>query len=281
MHGSMSYMEKPRDDIRKWMPDAKSVLMCAFPYPAARRGLGPARVARYAAGPDYHLHLRERLGEIRDWAMAQESRAVVFIDTSPILERMYARLAGVGWVGKNAMIVSPKLGSYFLLGGVALDRELPPDEPLLDHCGTCNRCIPACPTDAFPKEKVVDATKCISYLTLEHRGPIPESLREGVGTWVAGCDLCQEVCPWNRFAPPGDPPLDTDLELEPLVTQERFRELKKTPLGRIRRRRLLRNALLAMGNARDKKHAEAVRAYVDDPDPVIAEQARWSLSRLV
>lgn len=293
-HASMAYMARnaeSRHDVRAWYPEAKTVLMCAFSYsdgsgPAPEPGRG--RVARYAALPDYHEDLKARMRAILDWfkEAAPGADGRVFADTSPILERLYARYAGLGWIGKSAMLLSPKKGSYLLLAGAALSLELPADEPQLDHCGTCRRCLDACPTDAFPRERVLDANKCISYYTIEHKGAIPEGFRAGVGDWVLGCDVCQEVCPWNRFAErgaafpePSGQSLDL-VELAGLDNREFKRRFAGTPLERPRRKGLVRNALLAMGNAPEERFRPALEGAAAGEDPVLAEQARWSLARL-
>jgi epoxyqueuosine reductase len=210
MNGEMDYMARnteSRRDIRAWMPDAKSVLICGFSYaepgarPAPKEGHG--RLARYAVRSDYHPILRGRMNEVGAWlaSAVPGARGVAFCDMSPILERSYAAAAGLGWQGKNTMLLGRDIGSYFLLAGLALNIELPADPAQPDHCGSCTRCLDACPTDAFPKEHVLDASKCIAYFTIESKHAIPEPFREGVGDWVYGCDICQEVCPWNAAAP--------------------------------------------------------------------------------
>ncbi|HXT00724.1 MAG TPA: tRNA epoxyqueuosine(34) reductase QueG [Elusimicrobiota bacterium] len=294
MHGGMDYMARnagSRRDIRAWMPDAKSVLMCGFSYgdpgfkSASKPGHG--RLARYAVRPDYHGLLRDRMGALRDWLAAAVPgvHAVPFCDMSPILERSYARAAGLGWQGKNAMMISAGLGSYFLLAGLAIDRELPSDAPEADHCGTCRLCLDACPTDAFPRERVLDASKCIAYFTIEHKGPIPEGFRAGVGDWVYGCDVCQEVCPWNRFEAPAralpPPRIAAEQPLEDLAAAPDLRSrFKGLPAARAMRRKMTRNALLAMGNSGDPRHRPTLERFAAGPDETLAEQARWSLARL-
>lgn len=294
MQGTMDYMARnteSREDIARWYPEAKSVLICGFSYSdngprRAKDGFG--RVARYAGLPDYHPELKGRMQGILDWLKTREPSADgrVFVDTSPLLERLYARYAGTGWVGKNTMIISPELGSYFFLAGLALNLDLPADAPVTDHCGSCTRCLDACPTDAFPRARVLDAGRCIAYFTIEHRGAIPENFREGIGDWVMGCDVCQEVCPWNRFSKPGsvfqsaialEQPLD---ELASLSDAEFKARFGKTPLSRAKRRGIARNALLAMGNARNERYRPLLERFSKDQDPVIAEQAAWGLARL-
>ena len=296
MHGEMAYMADNTDsrrDIRAWMPDARSVLMCGFSYgdasskPASKPGHG--RLARYAVRADYHDILRKRMNEVRDWltSAVPGARGVAFCDMSPILERSYARAAGLGWQGKNTMMIGPRLGSYFLLAGLAMNLDLPADSAEPDHCGSCRKCLDACPTDAFPSEHVLDASKCIAYFTIESKGAIPENYRAGVGDWVYGCDICQEVCPWNRFeaAPRALPAakVATELPLEELAgpASEGVRKrLKGLPVARAVRKRLTRNALLAMGNSGLARYRPILELYAADADPVLAEQARWSLARL-
>lgn len=296
MHGEMDYLARnaeSRRDIRAWMPEARSVLMCGFSYgdPGSRPGPkeGRGRVARYAVRPDYHDLLRARMNRVRDWLKKEVpgSHAVAFSDMSPLLERSYARAAGLGWQGKNAMLIGPRLGSYFLLAGLAMSADVPADSGAPDHCGTCTRCLDACPTDAFPRERVLDARKCVAYFTIETKGPIPEGFRAGVGDWVYGCDVCQDVCPWNRFEaparalPPAKAPTEIPLEelAGPKAAGLRAR-LKGLPVARAVRRRLTRNALLAMGNSGRERFRPILESYAAGEDPLLAEQARWSLTRL-
>lgn len=297
MHGEMDYLARapePRRDIRAWMPQARSVLMCGFSYgdpgaprPASREGHG--RLARYAARADYHELLRARMEAVGAWLTdaVPGSRSVAFCDMSPLLERSYARAAGLGWQGKNAMMIGPRLGSYFLLAGLATSVELPADAPEPDHCGSCRRCLEACPTDAFPRERVLDASRCIAYFNIELKGPVPEGFRGAVGDWVYGCDVCQEVCPWNRFEAPARalpaPRLPTEIPLEELAgpgSAGLRARLKGTPAARAVRRRMTRNALLAMGNSGDSRHRPELERHARGPDEMLAEQARWSLEAI-
>ncbi len=258
----MAYMAKnpkTRADIRLWWPQARSVLICAFDYSANKKAplpQGHGRVARYAGERDYHLVLREKMETLSLQLKTLEPSAdsKVFVDTSPILERLYGHFAGLGWIGKNTMLLSEK-GSYFFLSGMAMNLELPPDEPETDHCGSCRRCLEACPTGAFPQERVMDAGKCISYWTIEHKGEIPQEKHSGMGEWVFGCDVCQEVCPFNRFASFGRTFKTPGYESLPLkeITQWTDSEFKsrfsKTALARTKRAGLLRNARIALKNA--------------------------------
>jgi epoxyqueuosine reductase len=248
------------------------------------------RVARYAAGPDYHRFLWDRLNLLADWlaAAAPGSVSKAVADTAPLLERDFARRAGLGWVGKNTMLIHPKRGSFFFLGALLTSVELPPDEPFTgSHCGTCTACLTACPTAAFPAPHVLDATRCISYLTIELRGPVPAELREPMGDWLWGCDVCQDVCPWNRKAggPPAFPHDPGLARLDPIellgLDEAAFRErFKKTALWRNRRPGLLRNAALVLGNVGDARSLPALeRAAATEADP-IREAALWAIGRI-
>jgi len=209
--GTMGYLRRhveSRMDVRAWVPSAKSVIVVALSYrqPAPPRpdDAPRGRVAMYAWGKDYHLVVREMLeglvARVRQ-ALAEPFEARICVDTSAIIERELAAMAGIGWIGKNTMVLHQDLGSFFFLGEIVTDLELVPDAPQPDHCGTCTRCLEACPTQAFPQPYVMDARLCISYLTIEHRGDIEPALAEKMGDWVFGCDICQEVCPYNREAP--------------------------------------------------------------------------------
>lgn len=293
MHGEMGYMARAPEDrpfIDRWFPAARSVVVCAFSYhdgnppppPDPARG----RLARYALPPDYHDELKGRMKSLLGFykESVPGAKGKVFVDTSPVLERLYARYAGVGWVGKNAMLLSRSIGSFFLIAGMAVDAELDCDEPVPEHCGTCRRCLDACPTDAFPAPRVLDASRCVAYFTVELRGnPIPEPFRRGHGDWLFGCDVCQDVCPWNKFSLRSrvfEPRLPAGLDLAELaaLSPEQFSErFKGTPLHRTGWHAVTRNALLAMGNSRDPRHRATLERFAAHPDPVLGEQARWSL----
>ncbi len=295
MQAGMGYMENNRPgrgDVRSWYPEARSVLLLGFSYGQEEKELpeekGMGVLARYSVLPDYHDELKKRLNEILNWVKEREpgTEGKVFVDSSPLLERLMARYAGLGWIGKNTMLISPQMGSYFFIAGIAFNIELTSDKSETDHCGTCRKCIEACPTDAFPQERVLDASKCIAYYTIEHRGAIPEAVRPGIGDHVLGCDICQEVCPWNRFSEPSrvfKPVENRRLPLEELAALDgpAFRKrFGATPVERARRRGLVRNALLAMGNSGDPRHLKTLEARASDPDPILAEQASWSMGRL-
>jgi epoxyqueuosine reductase len=248
-----------------------------------------SRIAAYAQGPEYHRFIWDRMNDLAAWLEAEVpgSRAHAVADTAPLLERDFARRAGLGWIGKNTLLIHPQRGSYFFLGALLTDLELRPDAPFeKSHCGTCTACLDACPTQAFPQPHVLDATKCISYLTIELRTPIPEELREPMGNWLWGCDVCQDVCPWNRKAPAAVVfPHDASLEsLDPVellgMDKAAFRSrFKKTSLWRNRRSGLLRNAAIVLGNTGDAAALPALRRALTD-DPLIADAAAWAIARI-
>ena len=259
--GDMSYLERGREarlDPARLLPGWRSVVAVALNY--APRGDDPAwrGVARYARGRDYHHVIRPRLHALKDTlrsAGGPEVRSRASVDTSAVLERSLAASAGLGWIGKNTNLIAPGLGSYFFIGIVLTTAELTPDATVPDRCGTCTACLDACPTGAFVAPYTLDARRCVSYLTIEHRGEIDESLRAGIGEWLFGCDVCQEVCPWNRHAPPAvDPALAASAPPGPpetLVTmsEEAFRErFRGSALKRARRAGLARNARIVLGN---------------------------------
>jgi epoxyqueuosine reductase len=299
--GRMDYLERhaaARRHPAAVLPEVRSVLMVGMNYfpPNAASDQAPqpgeGRVARYARGADYHDVLRRRLNALLDWVQTEvpgcRGRGVV--DTAPLLERDFARRAGLGWFGKNTMLLNRRLGSYFFLGALLLDRELRPDPPHESaHCGRCTACLDACPTEAFPEPGVLDARRCISYLTIELKGPVPVELRAGMGDWLFGCDVCQEVCPWNRKAPPGaEPAFRPRSDLEPVdliellgLSEEAFRQrFRGTALARPRRRGLLRNAALVLGNQGDPAALPALRRALDDQEPLVREAARWAIAQI-
>ena len=307
--GEMTYMHRHAEARRhpgSIVPEVRSVVMVGMNYcppsaaesalqPEADPGSPPALtgiVARYARGADYHDVLRERLNALLTWVQREvpgcRGRGVV--DTAPLLERDFARRAGLGWFGKNTMLLNKRLGSYFFLGALLLDLALTPDPPhVAAHCGTCTACLDACPTDAFPEPGRLDARRCISYLTIELKGSIPEELRPGLGDWLFGCDVCQEVCPWNRKAPSSREPAfaprpDLEavelLELLGLSEEEFRRRFRGTALMRSKRRGLLRNAALILGNRGDVRALPALRKALGDPEPLIREAAAWAIARV-
>jgi len=295
--GDMGYMARDpdrRSDPARYDPGAKSVVCVAQNYytgPRPETGASDGVVSRYAWGRDYHDVLAERLGRLREFIASRGVRARVCVDTSAVLEKLWARAAGIGWQGKHTNLISKSLSSWFFLGEILVDAELDPDAPFAkDHCGTCSRCIDVCPTRAIVAPYVLDARKCISYLTIEHRGPIPLELRPLMGNLIFGCDLCLDVCPWNKFAQvTRDPAFEPrpDLSAPKLVeflgmTDAEFRaRFKGSPILRAKRGGFLRNVCVALGNSGD---ASAIPALVEkglpDPDPLVREHASWAIERL-
>ncbi len=247
-----------RLDVRQYLPGAQSVIVVAFNYhvelPETPPGHG--RIARYALGEDYHRHLKNRLHQLADWLRtASDCQTKAATDTGPMLEREWAARAGVGWQGKNTCTIDTALGSYLLLGEIVTTLRLPPDEVAVDRCGTCRRCLDACPTDALVAPGVLDARRCISYLTIEHRGEIADDFKPHIGHWLFGCDICQEVCPWNRKAPPGE--IDLKLPTEGLDAAEVLawqpgdyqQTLRHTAVKRVKLPMLQRNARIVLENS--------------------------------
>lgn len=292
--------EPLRGDPQTLLPGARSVIMLATDYSAVAPGdaVGPVepgqgRVSRYAWGDDYHDLLRTRVNALATWLREQvpgcTTRGVV--DSAPLAEREFARLAGLGWFGKNTMLIHPAAGSFFFLTGLLTDVVLPVDEPIeVDHCGTCTACLDACPTGALPAPRVLDARKCISALTIEDHGPISEDLRPGMGEWVFGCDVCQDVCPWNRHAPVTDEPAfqprhgATTLSLAEVLTLDEagFRQrFKAAPILRAKRAGLARSAATALGNRPDPAAAAALEQALKDPEAVVRDAAAWALGQWI
>ncbi|MGB7348060.1 MAG: tRNA epoxyqueuosine(34) reductase QueG [Pirellulaceae bacterium] len=276
---------------------AKSVIALAYPYPAnAPQGINAnsGRVARYTwIGEDYHDVIHPKLKRlcrmITQRMITQQqpdANARGVVDTAPLMEREIAQLAGLGWRGKNTLLLNKQLGSYFFLACVLVDVELPASTPQqTSHCGTCTACLDACPTDAFPRAGVLDASRCISYLTIEHRDEIPISLRDGIGDWVFGCDICQEVCPWNtkpsRLAVAAADCSTMELVELFAMDEDAFRaRFRKTPLWRTRRRGLLRNAAIVLGNIGDANAVDALRVGVGDAEPIVSEACRWAIEKI-
>lgn len=297
--GEMSFLEKRADAYEH--PDAvlsgvRSLVMLAMPYRTQQSQpttAGQGRISRYAWGSDdYHDVIHDRLktlqrtvGELSPGAL---TRGVV--DTAPLLEREFAQLAGLGWIGKNTLVLNKEWGSWFFLAVLLTDLELQYDAPHdADHCGTCRACLDACPTNAFVAPQVLDATRCISYLTIELRGPIPTELRAGMGEWLFGCDVCQDVCPWNHKAPLSDEPafaateksnpvdLAELLRLSDADFRQRFR---RTPLWRSKRRGILRNAAIVLGNQRAAQAIPALISGLSDAEPLVRGACAWALGQM-
>jgi epoxyqueuosine reductase len=297
--GQMHYIAARQDAYRhpRYVLDgACSIVMLGLPYAtvASRQPLpGEGRISRYAWGDgDYHdvIHgkLKRLIAALHQQAPDAKARGVV--DTAPLLEREFAQLAGLGWIGKNTLLLNKPLGSYFFLAALLTDLELEYDEPFAaEHCGTCQACLDACPTQAFPQPYVLDATRCISYLTIELRDHIPEQLRPGIGDWLFGCDICQDVCPWNDRAPlSNESAFQPNADANPIdlialfdLDDEGFRRrFRHTPLWRARRRGILRNAAIILGNQRCAAAIPALTRAGADPDPLIREACAWALNRI-
>jgi epoxyqueuosine reductase len=298
--GEMGFLARradEREDPRRALPGARSVVMAALLY--ERGGEPDGAVARYARGDDYHEVLGSRLRSLEDALAPLAGRAVrarSYVDSGPLLERAHAARAGLGWIGKNTCLIHPELGSWLLLGAVLSDLELETDAPEPDHCGSCRACLDACPTGAFPEPYVLDATRCLSYTTIELDGPIPEALRAAQGGRVFGCDVCQEVCPWNarprRRVPPDPLGLGERLAPRPewraptlgwllaLGEDAWQRVTVRSAIRRARHRMLVRNALVAAGNCGDPALIPALERHARGADPLLAEHAAWALARL-
>lgn len=274
----------------------RSIVMLALPYrtqPPQPQQSGEGRVSRYAWGTDdyhdvIHARLKQLAATLKDLSPGAEVRGVV--DTAPLLEREFAQLAGLGWIGKNTLVLNKSWGSWFFLAALLTDVELAYDAPhATDHCGTCTACLEACPTDAFVEPQVLDASRCISYLTIELRGPIPRDLRPGVGSWLFGCDVCQDVCPWNTKAPTTSEPAFQPLaDSNPLALAELFalddeafrQRFRRTPLWRSKRRGILRNAAIVLGNQRDLAALPALVQGLSDSEPLIRGACAWALGQI-
>ncbi len=299
-HAGMTWLERRREVrlnprlLREW---ARSAVVVALHYdspatdkPGSGGDLWP-RVARYARGRDYHDVMDEGLRtlESRLQECVPGIRTWRYVDTGPLLERELASRAGLGAFGKHTNLLHPEHGSWFLLGELLLSLELPADGPVAEPCGSCTRCLTACPTGALPAPYRLDARRCISYWTIEHRGPIPPAVRPLLGDWVFGCDLCQEACPWNSLpkgAPEAafqPPEARADLDLSDLLglTEARYSELfRGSPMKRARRDGLRRNAATAMGNRRDPRYVEPLAVALTDESPTVRSHAAWALGRI-
>jgi epoxyqueuosine reductase len=298
-HGDMGWLAaraEQRSQPKALWPEARSVIALGLSY--APEGDALATLARpdrgnisvYARNRDYHDVVKGRLKHLAQYVVRNFGEGVkVFVDTAPVMEKPLAARAGLGWQGKHSNLVSRDHGSWLFLGEIYTSLELAPDAPHADRCGSCTRCLAACPTDAFPAPYRLDATRCISYLTIEHRGPIPHALRPAMGNRIYGCDDCLAVCPWNRFAAATS---EAKLRARPDLTAPRLAELagldeaafrtmfSGSPIKRIGRNRLVRNVLIAMGNAHDPSLIGPASRLLNDPDPVVAEAAAWAVERL-
>lgn len=298
-HGEMGYLDgdgaELRRDARRPHPGATHALVLAMSY-GGREPSGP--VARYARGDDYHEVLRERVRELHHWLERETGQTInarPYVDSGPILERDLAQRAGLGWFGKSTMLINPRIGSFFFLASLFVEFELEPDAPFeADRCGTCTRCLDACPTQAFVAPHVLDATRCISYLTIELRGAIDEALRAAMGDRVYGCDVCQEVCPWNvSFAAPLREPafasrdgLNTRdaraivQELLAMSQSEFSARFKGSAMKRAKRRGLARNAAVVLGNVGTSDDVPLLDAALAHDEALVRDHAAWALDRM-
>jgi len=299
-HGDMGWMEEraaQRASPRGLWPEAKSVIALAMSYAPALDPLALAgarergRISAYAQGTDYHKTVKKGLKALGRWLHDRFGGELkVFVDTAPVMEKPLAAAAGIGWQGKHTNLLSRDHGNWLFLGIVYTTLELQPDEPASLHCGSCTACIDACPTGAITGPHRIDARRCISYLTIEHHGPIPLEFREAIGNRIYGCDDCLAVCPWNRFAdsaaanraflPRAElaaPALADLLALDDAAFRQMF---AGSPIKRIGRNRFIRNCLIAAGNSDEGGLLDKVRPHLGDPDPVVADAAGWALHRL-
>jgi len=304
-HADMGWMATERARQRRVdpcliLPECKSILILGIRYPSSvPTGLseinaGEGKLASYAWGKDYHDVLPTRLKSIIAFIESQVGGPVPnhwYTDTGPILERELAQRAGLGWIGKNTCLINPDMGSYFFLSEILLGVELEIDPPfIIDHCGSCTRCIEACPTSCIQTDRTIDANRCISYLTIEHKGFVSDDLRKEMQDWIFGCDVCQQVCPWNQeFSTPiwdgefspilesESPLLRDELSLKPQVFNQRF---QGSPVKRTKRRGYLRNVAIALGNRRNPEDVPALVDVLGDAEPLIRGHAAWALGKI-
>jgi len=299
-HGDMGWMARraaARSDPQTLWADARSIIVLAQNYGPGGDPLALLKksdrgtIAAYARGRDYHLVVKSRLKALARWIVeTQEAEVKVFVDTAPVMEKPLAQTAGVGWQGKHTNLVSREFGSWLFLGEIYTTLDLPADAPETDHCGSCRDCLKACPTDAFPEPGKIDARRCISYLTIEHKGPIAEEFRAPMGNRIYGCDDCLAVCPWNKYAQMSTEPAFlpraelTAPKLADLaaLNDADFREVFSTsPIKRIGRDRFVRNVLIAMGNSGIPGLATRAGDLLNDPSPLVRGMAIWALGRLL
>jgi len=296
--GEMAWLERNADrrtDPQLVLPGAKTIVVLGMSYwqgeaPTADNPAATGRVARYAWGDDYHDLIEKKLREFEALFIAHGGVQKRYVDTGPMLERDHAATAGLGWQGKSTMLISRQLGTWFFLAEILTTLEIEPDEPAHDHCGNCTRCITACPTGAITAPHQLDARRCVSYLTIENPGPIPEEYRQQIGDRIYGCDDCLAVCPWNRFAKVSHESTFAAREFVHgfalrdflALDDEQFRTLfRKSPIKRIKRPRFLRNVCVALGNVGQPDDLPALRRAAEDPHPLIADHARWAITQIL
>ncbi len=299
-HGQMSWLRDRaawRGDPKALWPEVRSILMLAETYTPDHDPLDDLEhrdrgvISVYARNRDYHDVVKKRLKRLARWMVAETGCELkVFVDTAPVSEKALGAAAGLGWQGKHTNLLSRDLGNWFFLGAIYTTLELEPDTPGADHCGSCRKCLDICPTDAFPAPYQLDARLCISYLTIEHKGPVDEALRPKLGNRIYGCDDCLAVCPWNKFAETARdqkyasradlaaPPLADLVMLDDRAFRDKF---SGSPIKRIGRDRFVRNVLYAIGNSGDAKLEPLARQLLSDPDPAVADAARWAVRRLL
>jgi len=298
-HGAMDWMERnaaKRADPQELWPEAKSIIVLGMNYAPAHDPLASlamrdrGTISVYALGDDYHDVIKKKLKSLAGHIAAVYGAGVkVFVDTAPVMEKPLAHAAGLGWQGKHTNLVSREFGSWLFLASIFTTLEIEPDAEEQDHCGQCRRCLDVCPTNAFPAPYELDARRCISYLTIEHKGHIPHEFREAIGNRIYGCDDCLAVCPWNKFAQaaheqqfhPRQELLHARLAKLARLSDESFRALfRKSPVKRIGRDRFVRNVLIAVGNSGDRGLAAEAERLLDDPSPLVRAMAVWALAKL-
>ena len=289
-HGEMAWMAKApsvRMDPKAYDSSARTIIVAGLSSRQSSPSLPRGRIAAYAQGRDYHTILRDHLESLAQKTIGEwGGKYRITVDSSPVMEKPLASRAGVGWQGKNTLLIHPEHGPWLLLGCILTDLEIPPDPPSRDHCGSCTRCLDACPTRAFPQPYVLDARRCLAYLTIEHPGSIPEEFRPLMGDRIFGCDECLEACPWNRHARQS-----RELRLHPIPRPDlremlswddsRFRrEFRDTPIFRLKRNRWIRNLCVVLGNIGNAKDFPALRRAKEESDPMIREHATWAITRI-
>jgi len=297
-HGEMAWMAArapERADPRTLWPEALTVISLGLSYAPAGDALAglankkSGNISVYARNRDYHDVIKGKLKHLAQFIAAQGAEVKVFVDTAPVMEKPLAQSAGLGWQGKHTNLVSRQHGSWLFLGEIFTTLAIPPDTPHQDRCGTCHSCLTVCPTDAFPAPYQLDARRCISYLTIEHPGPIPEEFRPAIGNRIYGCDDCLAVCPWNKFAAAGreqkfahreDLIAPTLADLASLTDAQFRKKFAGSPVKRIGRNRFARNVAIAIGNSGASELLPAARKLAEDADPVVAEAGGWAVSRL-